>query len=88
MAYVSIWSFYCGTKIGHNLAISFQLLVKFSQSRGLRFYSKKYMSLYISINTVFLSFLKRERERFPLFVPKRYCVTTRTFLDVLDCQRP
>jgi len=34
--------------------------------------------------TVFLSFLKRERERFPLFVPKRYCVTTRTFLDVLD----
>ena len=41
--------------------------------------------------TVFLSFLKRDherlnvnRERFPLFVPKRYCVTTRTFLDVLD----
>ena len=44
---------------------------------------------------MFLSFLKRERERtvnvpwtyrerFPLFVPKRYCVTTRTFLDVLD----
>ncbi len=34
--------------------------------------------------TVFLSFLKRERERFPLFVPKRYCVTTRKFLGVLD----
>ena len=23
---------------------------------------------------VILSFLKRERERFPLFVPRRYCV--------------
>ncbi len=32
--------------------------------------------------TVFFSFLKRERERFPLFVPKSYCVTTRTFLSV------
>ena len=54
------------------------------------------LSIYLNKTyTVFLSFLKRERERtvnvpwtyrerFPLFVPKRYCVTTRTFLDVLD----
>ncbi len=34
--------------------------------------------------TVFLSYLKRERERFPLFVPKSYCVTTRKFLGILD----
>ena len=33
---------------------------------------------------MFLSFLKRERERFPLFVPKRCCVPTRTFLGVPD----
>ena len=35
------------------------------------------------INT-FLSFLKRERERFPLFVPVRYCVPARTFISVPD----
>jgi hypothetical protein len=35
-------------------------------------------------NTVILSFLKRERERFRLFVPKRYSVTTRKFLSVPD----
>ena len=41
-------------------------------------------------NKVFLLILERERERdkhrerFPLFVPRRYCVSTRTFLDVLD----
>jgi hypothetical protein len=29
-----------------------------------------------------LSFLKRERERFPLFVPRRYCVSTRTLLGI------
>ena len=31
---------------------------------------------------VILSFLKRERERFQLFVPRRYCVPARTFLSV------
>ena len=34
--------------------------------------------------TVILSFLKRERERFPLFVPKLYYVTTRKFQGVPD----
>ena len=31
---------------------------------------------------VIISFLKRERDRIGLFVPKRYCVPTRTFLAV------
>ena len=31
---------------------------------------------------MFLSILKRERERFPLFVPRHYCVPTRTFRTV------
>jgi hypothetical protein len=36
------------------------------------------------IFTVILSFLKREREHFPLFVLRRYCVTALTFLGVPD----
>jgi hypothetical protein len=32
--------------------------------------------------TVILSISKRERERFPLFVPMRNCVSARTFLGV------
>jgi hypothetical protein len=38
----------------------------------------------LTLNTVILSFLKRERERFRLFVPKRYYVPARTFLGVPD----
>ena len=34
--------------------------------------------------TAFLSFFKRERERFPLVAPKRYCISNRTFPGVLD----
>jgi hypothetical protein len=34
--------------------------------------------------TVVLSFLKREGEHFRLFVQRRYCVPTRTFLGVPD----
>ena len=34
--------------------------------------------------TVFRSFLERGRDRFRLFVPKRYCVPTRSFLTVPD----
>jgi hypothetical protein len=34
--------------------------------------------------TVILSILKRERERFQIFVPKRYCVPVRTLLSVFD----
>jgi hypothetical protein len=33
---------------------------------------------------VILSFLKRERERFPLFVPLHYCVPARTLVSVPD----
>jgi hypothetical protein len=40
------------------------------------------------IYTVILSILKRERERFQIFVPKRYCVPVRTLLSVFDCLRP
>jgi hypothetical protein len=36
------------------------------------------------LNTVFLLFLMRERDRFRLFVSKRYCVPTRSFLGVPD----
>jgi hypothetical protein len=34
--------------------------------------------------TVFLYFLERERDRLRLFVPKRYCVPTRSFLGDSD----
>jgi hypothetical protein len=45
----------------------------------LLFFFKENFAFY---GTVIFSFLKRERERFPLFVPKRYCVPTRKFLGV------
>ena len=48
------------------------------------FYKFNNFLLVCPLYTVILSFLRREPERFPLFVPRHYCVPTRTFLGVPD----